>query len=312
MKYTFEQQLQIDELANKGFSGRKIAYQLGLSKSGVNAYLGNRNTKAPAAGEGPRILFFDLETAPSIVATFGRFKTNIGQDQVLSEGNNILTASWKFLGDSNVVKRRVTSADAVLGYDGNLVAELYEVFEQSDIVVAHNAARFDVPMFKARLLVNGMPPHKTVKVLDTLQMAKHFRFPSNKLDSIAAYLELGRKIDTGGMNLWIQCMQGDNEALDQMLDYNAHDVVLLEQVYLKLRAFNSRTASLGQYYNDGEQHCPACGSTDLTETGHVVYTPVSAFEEMQCGACGHRSRTRSAINSKEQRQSLLITPKQSG
>lgn len=317
MKYSQDTQREIFNLYDNGYSGRSIAYHLGLSKSGVNEFLNKRANRTQPdvqlqTQDGPRILFFDLETAPSIVATFGRFKVNVGQDQVISEGNNLLSACWKFLGDKEVTERKVSSMDAIFSKDAKLTAELYEAFERADIVVAHNAVKFDVPVFKTRLLANGMPPHKTVKVMDTLQMAKHFRFPSNKLDSISAFLGLGRKLDTGGMDLWMKCMDGDEEALQTMMEYNSHDVKLLEQVYLQLRAFNSRTANLGQYYDDGEQHCPACGSTALTESGNVVYTPVSAFEEFVCGDCGHRSRSRTVINSKEQRSKLLITPKVTG
>lgn len=292
-----------------GSSSREIAEALGISKSGVNDFLSSGEKPKQ---EGPRVLFLDLETAPATVVTFGRFNVNISQDHVIKEGHYILTAAWSWLDSDTVYRIQLTPDEAISGNDLDIAASLYEVIEEADIVIAHNAVKFDMPVIKTRLLANGLPPHKTVKILDTLKMAKHFRFPSNKLDSIAAYLKLGRKVDTGGIDLWVRCINGDKEALDEMTEYNDHDVVLLKEVYNKLAAFNSGTANFGNYYDDDKHHCPACGSTAVTETGNFVYTPVSKFEEVVCNDCGHRSRLRTAVNTKEQRKKALVTPKVTG
>jgi rRNA maturation endonuclease Nob1 len=94
-----------------------------------------------------------------------------------------------------------------------------------------------------------------------------------------------------------------------MVDYNEQDVALLERVYMRLRAFDNRPANAGHFFEDAhnEHRCPVCGSDDVEYTGNSVYTPVSEFAEVVCNDCGHRSRTRQAKNSKEKRNSLLIT-----
>lgn len=309
MLYTNEVKKEIIRMKKFGLSSREIADKLKISKSGVNDFL---NSGEKPAAQGPRVLFLDLETAPSLVVTFGRFNVNLSQGNVIKEGNFLLTAAWSWLGSESVYTVKITPEEIEDEDDSGLVAALYEAIEDADIVVAHNAVRFDMPMLKTRLVANGMPPHKTVKVLDTLKMAKHFKFPSNRLDSIGAYLKLGRKVDTGGIDLWVRCLNGEQEAIDEMATYNIQDVNLLKAVYNKLAAFNSNTANFGLYYDDDKHHCPACGSTDLTETGNSVYTPVSAFEEVVCGSCGHRSRMRQAHNSKENRNKVLVTPKVTG
>lgn len=311
MKLNDSQKDWIQWYADLGYSSREIERRTGVSKSAINYFLNGRETaKKSLPTNGPRILLFDLESTPSIVAAFKRWKVNIGPESVIREGGHLLSACYKFLGDKKVTRLVLTPKEAKEGNDARIVAELYEAFEQADIVVGHNAGAFDVPLFKTRLLDNGMPPPKTVKVIDTLKIAKTLKFNSNKLDSLGHYLEVGRKIPTEGMKLWLDCMNGDKEALKKMLDYNEQDVILLEDVYLRIRAFDTNPVNAGQYHDDDKQHCPVCGSTDLTHTGNNVYTQVSQFDEVLCNDCGHRSRTRTPKNSKSQRSNLLITPKQ--
>lgn len=306
--YSTEIQRDIIRLSKWGHSSREIAGLLGISKSGVNGFLSNQ----PELPKEPRILFVDIETAPCIAAVFGRFNINLSQDNIIKNGSYILTASWEWLDSDLIYGIALGPDEAIHGNDRDILEELVKAIDQADIVVAHNSVKFDVPAIKLRLLANNMRPFKTVKVLDTLRMAKHFKFPSNKLDSIGAYLNIGRKKDTGGIRLWIDCIEGKQQALDDMLEYNIEDVRLLKEVYKRLAAFNSATANLGHYYDDDKEHCPACGSTNLSKTKSSVYTPISEYEELVCQECGHRSRGRSAINTKAKRSKLLVTPKVTG
>jgi transcriptional regulator with XRE-family HTH domain len=303
-----ERNTKIIHLLKLGQSQRQVAKVVGCSKSTVQA-VAQKETKGLSPTKAPKILLFDLENAPSIVAAFQRFNVNIGPDSVITEGGFLLSACWKFLDETKITKMVLTPQEAIVSDDSRIVAALYEAFEKADIVVAHNGRRFDVPLFKTRLIANGMPPPKTVKIIDTLQIAKKLKFNSNKLDSLGHYLEVGRKIPTEGMSLWLRCMDGDRKALSKMLEYNEQDVILLEEVYLKLRAFDLLPPNLAVFYDDDTPRCPACGSVHLTTTGNSVYTSVSKFEEIVCDDCGHRSRTRKALNSTNKRKTMLASPK---
>jgi hypothetical protein len=311
MKHSQEVIEKVITLNSDGLSSRSIASLLGIGKSTVNDIINrlvdDEEVTVEDKKEGARILFFDLESTPSIVATFGRWKQNIGTESVLREGGFLLSACWKYLGDKSVTRIVLTPEEAIRGDDCRIVCALYDAFEEADVVVAHNAVRFDVPLFKTRLISHSMPPPKTVKVLDTLQIAKGLRFNSNKLDSLGNYLNVGRKAETTGISLWIRCMQGDEQALENMVTYNEQDVVLLERVYMKLRAFDTRPPNAGHYHEDDLHRCPVCGSAEIHPTGNSVFTPVSEFMEVICNDCGHRSRTRNVINCKEKRANLLVT-----
>ena len=327
MKFSQEFKDLILTYAESGMKSRAIARALDCSKSAVNNVIkqallsqGVKFQTPPLQydpkdvafrkPEGPRILFFDLESAAALAYTFGRFKVNISQDSIVEEGGWIICASYKWLGEDEV-KTLVFPMDVQYANDERVTAELWELFEKADVVVAHNALAFDVKMLQARCMVNGLPPLPVVKVVDTLQMAKkNFRLPNNKLDSIVQLLGLGAKLDTGGISLWRDVQQGDLNALDKMVEYCRHDTELLEKVYLQLRSFGTASNfNAANYYNGLDTRCPTCGSTDVETTGRAVFTDVSKFEEVRCNSCGGVHRTRQAINNKEKRKSLLAAAK---
>lgn len=301
------------ELVASGLSQRQACAILGIARATVYDTLKKQQeTNDIATGEkskGMRVLLFDLETSPTLAYVWQRWKQNIGSNQIEREGSYMLTAAWKWLGEGDV--HCAFAKDPVNGDDSNICALLYEAIENSDVIIAHNLQSFDYPILNARLIQNAFPPLKNVKKIDTLAIAKkNFKFNTNKLDDLGKYLGVGRKIDTGGFELWHKTIKGDNEAFCQMMDYNKQDVLLLERVYLKLRAFDSNpAANAGHYYNDNLSRCPVCGSSEVIETGNASYTPVSKFVEMVCNDCGHRSRKRQAVNDKEKRAGMLITPK---
>jgi hypothetical protein len=304
------------EYKNQGtYSSREIGRILGLSKSSVNdiwnRYIDSicesslvRLEKKPYH---PRVLLFDLETSASIVATFGRFRQNIGHDNVLDEGGWLLSAAWKYLDEPTIFSSTCTPEEALAKDDSRVVADLYEAFEQADVVCGHNCKSFDMAVFKARLSLLGFPMHKPVKQVDTLLIARSMKFNSRKLDSLADYFNLDRKRKHEGIKLWIDCQQGKKSALDEMKEYNRTDIEVLEQLYHKLKSFDTKAPNLGLYFDDAEMRCPVCASLDVAETSNKVYTQVSVFEEVQCNTCGHRSRKRTAVNTKEQRKNLLLS-----
>lgn len=242
---------------------------------------------------------------PSIAATFGRFNQNISHNNVIREGGAIVSAAWKWYGQPNVTSVVMKPDEAIADNDVRIVCELYEAFEQADACIAHNA-NFDLGVFRASLALHRMPMHKTIKVIDTYRISKGMRFNSRKLDSLADYFNAGRKVTHEGIQLWIKCMNGDEDSLEKMQEYNIQDVLLLEEVYDCIKAYDNKPVNLGQYFEDNSKHCPACGSTDVASTGNLVYTEVSAFDEVICKSCGHRSRTRTQRNPKEKRSNLLI------
>jgi transposase-like protein len=300
------------ELRGKGLSSRQIGKRLGLGKSTINNYFSWLYNFAEATKfsvetptiKMPKILLLDLESAPSKAYIWKRWKENIPQARVISEGY-LLTYSAKWLGSDTIISNRIVKEED----DYNIVKDLWDLYNQADIVVAHNLNRFDQPLAFARMIYHGFTPPSPTKSVDTLLTAKkNFKFPSNALDSLASYLGIDeRKIQHSGFDLWVRCMNMEQEAFEEMLEYNAQDVVVLEKVYLKLRAWDKLAPNLALYYNDVSEvkRCVCCGSDNLELTKYRASTSLSLFDTYQCGNCGKYNRSRSNLRTKDEMKNTL-------
>lgn len=305
-KYTQYIQDKILELHQKNWSSRMIANELDISKSGVNDWLKlHYSSQDNTVQKKPKVLVLDLESAPSIAVAFGRFKVNLSQDSILKEGGYLLTYAYKWLGEERIYSNMLNPADAIEGRDEGLVAELWDAIESADAVLAHNLLNFDLPLLKARCIVNGLPPLKKVQKLDSLVLSKEFRFNSNKLDSLCSQLDIGRKIQHSGIDLWVRCINGDMQALQEMLEYNEQDVLLLEELYNTIKPYSTRHPNLAVHYTDAKMRCNCCASTDVEPTGNTVTTNLSVFTEYKCNSCNARFKDRTSLTTKEQRKNFL-------
>lgn len=233
----------------------------------------------------PKIAFFDIETAPSLGYYFDRYK----------EGNIISTkAPWYMLSFS--VKwygHKKPKTYCLCDYprftknkedDRDLVKDLWKVFNEADILIAHNGDRFDIRKANARFVVHGLKPPAPYKSIDTLKIARrHLKFDSNRLDAIGGYLRVGRKIPHTGVHLWLKCMAGDRRAWGLMRRYNAQDVDLLERVYLKLRAWSPTHPDITLL--TGADGCPTCESHRVTGQG-VKRMKTGVRQQFKCLDCG--------------------------
>lgn len=302
MKLTSEQKLQISHMKLvEGLSSREIARRVlgsASKKSTVNDYLRKITPiSTPNKYKGPKILILDIETAPCMAYYWKRWKENISESQAISE-SFILTYAASWLGSNQVIFNYLTPNEVTNEDDSKLVKELYELLSQADIVVAHNALNFDIPVIHTRLLFNGFTEPLPFKVVDTLKITKkYFRFPSNSLESIANYLKLeSRKSKpVGGFELWKGYMQGKEEAIVNMINYNMDDVVVLEELYLKIRSWDKLHPNVSLYDPSSKTSCPVCGSYNIVESTSKAYTNLSAYKVYECQTCGKKSRDRTNI-----------------
>jgi hypothetical protein len=230
-------------------------------------------------------LLWDIETAPNLAYTWGKWEQNV----IAFETEwHVLSIAWKWLGDSGV---KVRGLDDYKRFardpenDRDLVAEAWRLFDEADIVVAHNGVAFDTKKIQARMLIHGMDPPSTYREVDTLKIARrHFAMTSNRLDDLCRTLEIGGKRETGGFQTWLGCIKGDPASWRKMKRYNAHDVRLLEALYLKLRPWGAHpnVATMAGH----PDACPKCGSTDGMIGHGYAYTQVSRRRRFKCKACG--------------------------
>lgn len=230
----------------------------------------------------PKILILDIETFPNIAYVWGKYQQNVIR---FKQETCIATFTAKWLGNDQIIAK---SLPDYKGYkpgsydDKKLVIDLWKLFDEADIIVAHNGDSFDIPACVARFIFHGLQPPRPYKTVDTkLAVKRVARFNSNKLDDLGQLLELGKKIKTD-FDLWDGCINGNSESWAQMVSYNTQDVLLLEKLYLTLRPWMSNHPNLTNYIGG---KCPKCGSTEVQWRGYAI-TTTRSYRRFQCKGCG--------------------------
>lgn len=244
----------------------------------------------------PKILIFDLETAPMAAYVWGRWNQNINLEATISEWF-MLCWSAKWLYSNEVISRRLTSEEAINEDDSRIVKDLWKLINEADIIVAHNAKQADVKWMNTRFIMNGLAPPKPYHIIDTLEVAKkNFGFSSNKLDALAGYFGIEHKLDTN-FELWKKSRNGDEEALKYMELYNNVDVEILQQVYIVLRPWIKNHPNCGNLISSNEPTCSSCASKNLEVIpDKYYYTSIGKYELYRCKDCGSISRGRVNLN----------------
>jgi hypothetical protein len=230
---------------------------------------------------GPVVVTLDIETSPLMGYTWGIWEQNVIE---VVKRSSVLCASWKFLGDSKV--HNVAQCDAPdykpgVENDRFVMQALRDVLDQADIVVTQNGDAFDIPIIRTRLFELGIEPFSPVKRIDTKKLAKSmFRFESNKLEHMVQYASIASKTNPGGFGAWKGCMRGDKKSWADMIKYNNNDVLITEQLYLKMRPYMETHPNLN-IIADRLDACKFCLNDKLQARGWG-YNNASKYRRFQC------------------------------
>lgn len=244
------------------------------------------------------ILYWDIETSPCSSYHYQHWKVNIRQDQAIKQ-SHLLSISYAF-NDEEPIGFKLDPEDVKNENDLTLVVNMIEAIEKADVIVGYNSKNFDLKTLNTRALFWDLPPIKPTKHIDLYeQVRKSFRFPSNSLGNVSAYLQLEGKLITDN-GLWRRCMEFWNtedceKALDDMLTYNKQDIVATRDLYYRMRGWTKQTANLGAMLNninnDFVNRCPKCTSLNVVPLeGKLAFTNVKAYQMYRCTDCGDVSR----------------------
>lgn len=244
----------------------------------------------------PRILFFDIETAPNLSYVWGHYQ----QDVIAHEREwYVLCVGYMWLGDK---RAKVLALPDYEGYekdpenDKALAQEVWDLLDEADIVIAHNGDKFDVKKMNARFLAHGLGPPSSYKTVDTLKGARRaFKLNSNRLGDLGAFLGVGEKQKTDGFQTWAGCMRGDEKAWGTMTRYCRQDVELLGRVYLKLLPWLGSHPNLNVYPGEPKDRCPRCGSAKRQRRGYAI-SRTMRYIRYQCNGCKGYYRERLGEN----------------
>ena len=189
--------------------------------------------------------------------------------------------------------------------DLNWAKSLWALIDSADVVIAHNGDDFDLKWANTLFLKHNLTPVSTYKTVDTLKVIRNnFRLLSNKLDYVCRSLKLGEKLKHEGLPLWIKCMKGNQESWKLMEKYNKRDVLILENVYEKIKPFIKNHPNLALYYDSILPTCPNCSGHNFNKRG-FSYTAVNKYQRYVCTNCGKNVRSRNSELTKEKSKSIL-------
>lgn len=225
-----------------------------------------------------KTLFFDLETTPILGYVWRAYEDNLLD---IKQDFGLLCFGYAW----NEEKISVVSLKDMS--EKKMVKKLWTLFEEADVIIAQNGDRFDIKVSNALFLRHNLRPPAPYKTVDTLKLAKkYFKFTRNNLDFLAQSLLGEKKIETD-KSLWFKCMQKDKEAFKKMETYCIHDVVLLRNLYNKLKAWHTGHPNHNLY--SGNTHtCPVCGSK--TQRRGFMFTRTGKYQRYQCTTCGAWSK----------------------
>lgn len=238
----------------------------------------------------PAILILDIETMPKLAWVWKFWQQNVYPKQVVKHGH-LASFAAKWLGNDKIIYRENRKED-----DYMIIYHLCQLLDKADVVVMHNGDRFDLPEIRGRALVHGIKPFSPVKTIDTCKIAKReFNFPSNSLEYLSSVL--GCNVKKGGhkkfpgFELWLECIRNNEEAWEEMKEYNIDDILSLEEVYLKMRPWDKLHANLAIYNDPIQPQCPKCQSISLHRRG-FAFTTTGKYQRFVCTDCGGWCRSK--------------------
>lgn len=228
-------------------------------------------------------LYFDLETSPNIGFFWSAgYKLNIGYENIIKE-RAIICVCYKWEGEKQVYSLTWNKNQS----DKKLLEEFIKVANQADELVGHNGDAFDLPWVRTRCLFHKIDLFPNYTTIDTLKLARNkFRFNSNRLNYIAQYLGIGKKIKTE-FDLWKDIVLNKSKtALDKMVVYCKQDVKLLEEVHQKLKNHERAKTHYGVVAGKGKGTCPECSSSKINISKHKILASGTKKVQYQCQDCG--------------------------
>lgn len=242
------------------------------------------------ASREPRILLYDIETAPAIGYIWEMWNTNV---LGIKEDWYIICFGWKWLGEGEVQYIDSNGRRS----DVKLVRKLHQLLDEADVVIAQNGDAFDQKKANTRFNFHNLGPVSPYQSIDTLKESRlYFSQMSHSLKHLPALMGIKEKKLAGhDFSLWLECMAGKDEAWSDMEAYTRQDVEVLEALYLKLRPWigtpGKRAHPNLALISGRLDSCPKCGHDKLIKRG-THRTSVSKWQTWQCKKCGGYTRDR--------------------
>lgn len=227
-------------------------------------------------------LFFDIETSYMEVTKIFRIGEQYIRPDQIKKHSAIICICWKFQGSDKIHSLKWDN-----GCDKEMIHKFVDIMNDCDEVCGHNGDNFDIKWIRTRALKHGIKSMPDIKSIDTLKISRNkLKLPSNKLDEIAKYFGLGKKIEHRGMPMWEEVIEHNSKkAMKEMVDYCKMDVELLEKIYLLLEGFTKPKTHVGVWVGNDKCSCPNCGADNYIVNKTRYSANGSESKGLKCNDC---------------------------
>lgn len=235
---------------------------------------------------GPRILTLDIETSPHKVWTFNTYKAFIPPIQII-DPTRVISWAAKWHGE-----RGVMFGSEYHTFPGHYIFKMWTLLDQADVVVTYNGNRFDIPHLNREFQILGLGQPSSYVSVDLYRVIKKEQiWASHKLAYLTEKLGLSGKLENGGFQTWLDCLQDEDldrqrKAWNKMRRYNKRDVVTTEELFDEVRHLvtNIPHAALFSETAHDRPACPQCESENVTQQGYRR-TKTRRYPRYQCQDC---------------------------
>lgn len=208
---------------------------------------------------------------------WGVWQQNVAANQ-LQQTSQVLCWAASWYGEPDIFFDSVNQSSRK-----SMLKAIHKMMDEADVIVHYNGTKFDIPTLQREFLLNGLPPVSPYKQVDLLKTVRsQFRFAHNKLDFVVKQLGMEGKTNHTGHQLWLDCMAKDQEAWKLMEEYNVNDVIILEELYEKLKGWIKNPPNHSVY--SGEEVCPGCGGSHYQKRG-IYVARGSKYQRYRCSDC---------------------------
>lgn len=236
-----------------------------------------------------RILYFDIETSLMKAVTFGVGKYNMLTHKHLLSKTKIICLSYRFHGDTKTTSL-VWDRDQD---DKKLLVAFNKVYDKADVTIGQNHKKFDTRHINTRLCDHNLPPMNIVLIEDLLIAAKSsLNLPSYSLEYMLRYFNLPHKIQTSGLDLWIDVGINDDRKrlMSEMVPYCENDTEILQPLYEKISPYVKLKYNRAIAEQNPEL-CSSCGHNKLHVKGYKQTTTLGIRLQKVCLKCGKHQTT---------------------
>lgn len=237
-----------------------------------------------------KVLIFDIETSRVRGDMWWSGKQFVNGNSLISEGK-IITIAYKWLGEDKIHAVKWDKNNC----DKQLMRDFIKVYNQADMVIGYNNDRFDNKYLNARAMKFNLDIDVSIKSFDIMKQSKRlFRLPSYSMNYLAKYTGVATKLQHSGLEMWNNIQYGTKKeakkSMKLMLKYNIQDIIVTEQVYLRVRKYMKNPIHIGVLQGKEKTTCTCCGSDTLKLYKTTTTSAGTIQHNMKCTTCSSKQK----------------------